>query len=78
VTFVGAFGSEYVAPCAVGVTSETSSDVTRASEPRPKILRVERVLFMEEFNQPFVSEAISVGYRMVTYRLIFSEPRVIK
>jgi hypothetical protein len=51
VTFVGALGSEYVTACAVGTTKETSSDVARASEPKLKILRDERVLFMPESNQ---------------------------
>jgi len=46
VTFVGAFGSENVFACAVGTSSETSSDVARAIVPRLKILRVKRVLFM--------------------------------
>jgi hypothetical protein len=46
VTYVGALGSEYVAACADGTSNETSSDIARAIEPRLKILRVERVLFM--------------------------------
>ena len=45
-TFVGAFGSEYVAPCAVGVTNEISNDAARASEPQLKIVRGVRVLFI--------------------------------
>jgi hypothetical protein len=46
VTFVGAFGEEYVFAWAVGTTSETSSDVARAKEPQLKILRELRVLFI--------------------------------
>jgi hypothetical protein len=46
VTFVGAFGSEYVAACADGTSNETSSDVARAREPQLKILRDVRVLFI--------------------------------
>ena len=45
-TFVGAFGKEYVFACAEGTSNETSSDVARASEPQLKILRDERVLFI--------------------------------
>jgi hypothetical protein len=46
VTFVGALGNEYVFACADGTSNETSSDVARAREPRLKILRDERVLFI--------------------------------
>jgi hypothetical protein len=55
VTFVGAFGSEYVAPCAVGVTNEISNDAARASEPQLKIFRDVRVLFMAESKQRGIS-----------------------
>jgi hypothetical protein len=55
VTYVGALGSEYVAACADGTSNETSSDIARAIEPRLKILRVERVLFMGRVNQNQVS-----------------------
>ncbi len=50
-TFVGAFGNEYVFACADGTSNETSSDVARASEPKLKILRVERVVFIKTSNQ---------------------------
>jgi hypothetical protein len=46
VTFVGALGNEYVFACADGTSNETSKDVARAREPRLKILRDERVLFI--------------------------------
>jgi len=65
VTFVGAFGSEYVAACAVGTTSETSRDVARAKEPQLKILRDERVLFIIESNQSRLPTAQLDGYDMV-------------
>ena len=74
-TFVGAFGSEYVAPCAVGVTNETSNDVARAIEPQLKNLRAVRVLFMAESNQRIFFGALSKGYDMVSHRLIIKDPR---
>jgi hypothetical protein len=46
VTFVGAFGEEYVFACAEGTSIETSSDVARAKEPQLKILRELRVFFI--------------------------------
>ena len=55
--------------CADGTSSETSSDVARASEPKLKILRVERVLFMSESNQQQIPIARSEGYDMVARRL---------
>ena len=67
-TFVGAFGSEYVAPCAVGVTSETSNDVAKAIEPQLKNLRAVRVLFMGESNQSEISIAHLNGYDMIAGR----------
>jgi hypothetical protein len=68
VTFVGAFGNEYVFACADGTSSETSSDVARASEPRLKILRDERVLFISVSNQSAFSIAHLLGYDMVARR----------
>jgi hypothetical protein len=68
VTFVGAFGSEYVAACAVGASNETSSDVARANVPQLKILRDERVLFIVESNQREYLIPCLNGYDMVSRR----------
>jgi hypothetical protein len=68
VTFVGAFGSEYVAACAVGTSNETSSDVARARLPKLKNLRDERVLFMALSKQDGFSIAPLNGYDMVSRR----------
>jgi hypothetical protein len=68
VTFVGAFGSEYVAACADGTSNETSSDEARASAPQLKILRDERVLFIPLSNQGDFSIAPLNGYDMIAGR----------
>ena len=54
--------------CAVGASSDTRSDVARASEPRLKILRDERVLFICVSNQSEFSIAHLNGYDMVARR----------
>jgi hypothetical protein len=46
VTSVGAFGSEYVAACAVGISRETNKVMAVASAPKPVNFLDERVLFM--------------------------------
>ena len=68
-TFVGAFGKEYVFACADGTSNETSSDVARAREPQLKILRDRRVLVIDESNQVAISIAGLNGYDMVSSRL---------
>ena len=64
-TFVGAFGSEYVAPCAVGVTNETSNDVARAIEPQLKNLRAVRVLFIGASYEIKISNHYFFDYETV-------------
>ena len=54
--------------CADGTSNETSSDVARASEPRLKILREKRVLFICVSNQSEFSIAHLNGYDMVARR----------
>jgi hypothetical protein len=54
--------------CADGTSNETSSDVARAREPRLKILRDERVLFMSVSNQSRFLIAHLNGYDMVAGR----------
>jgi hypothetical protein len=46
VTVRGAFGKEYVAACAVGTSTETSSDDAKASVPQLKIFFDVRVFFI--------------------------------
>jgi len=55
VTLVGALGSENVFACAVGASNETSSEVTRASMPKPVVFLVERVVFMAQSKHCLIS-----------------------
>ena len=67
-TSVGAFGNEYVAACAVGISRETNRVMAVASAPKPVNFLDERVLFMALSKHYLILWKCFLGNERITAR----------